>query len=284
MQVDEEGIPHFPPTEDQSTAHIVEVRKVRIPPYQMSRLKASWPKIYPPLVEHLKLQTRVNLKSKIVEIRSSKLTTNSGALQKGEDFVRAFCLGFDVDDVIALLRLDDLFIETFEIKDVKTLNGEHLGRAIGRIAGKDGKTKFAIENASRTRVVLADSKIHILGGFKNIHMARESIVSLILGSPPVGFTLTIALAVLMLVLGIGQSIRQSPESCVTNEGAVLNIGGKKSKARNLAGRVAMNILIPLSLHICKRKGTSSMYSTADPNIDALQARLYSEIGNRKSSV
>jgi RNA-binding protein PNO1 len=70
------------------------------------------------------------------------------------------------------------------------------------IAGKDGKTKHAIENASKTRVVLADSKIHILGGtlyrkdpcsrkmlticagFKNIHMARTAIVSLILGSPP----------------------------------------------------------------------------------------------------
>lgn len=44
--------------------------------------------------------------------------------------------------------------------------------------------QVAIENASKTRIVLADSKIHILGAYKNIHMARESIVSLILGKPP----------------------------------------------------------------------------------------------------
>ncbi|KAF1984533.1 eukaryotic type KH-domain (KH-domain type I) [Aulographum hederae CBS 113979] len=184
MQVDAEGRPKFAPSTESPSAKRSQTRRVPVPPHRMSPLKATWPKIYPPLVEHLKLQVRMNIKMKAVELRTSKHTTDTGALQKGEDFVRAFCLGFDVDDAIALLRLDELFIETFEIKDVKTLQGDHLARAIGRIAGKDGRTKFAIENASKTRVVLADSKIHILGAFKNIHIAREAIVSLILGSPP----------------------------------------------------------------------------------------------------
>ncbi|CAF3574720.1 pre-rRNA-processing protein pno1 [Fusarium graminearum] len=184
MQIDEEGRPRFAPARDIDPVTRVETRKIPIPPHRMTPLKQSWTSIYPPLVEHLKLQCRMNIKRKTVELRSSKHTTESGALQKGEDFVKAFTLGFDVDDAIALLRLDDLYIQSFEIKDVRTMHGDSQARAIGRIAGKDGKTKFAIENASRTRIVLADSKIHILGGFKNIHLARESVVSLILGKPP----------------------------------------------------------------------------------------------------
>ncbi|KAF5658335.1 pre-rrna-processing pno1 [Fusarium heterosporum] len=184
MAIDEEGRPRFAPARDIDPVTRVETRKIPIPPHRMTPLKQSWTSIYPPLVEHLKLQCRMNIKRKTIELRSSKHTTDTGALQKGEDFVKAFTLGFDVDDAIALLRLDDLYIQTFEIKDVRTMHGDSQARAIGRIAGKDGKTKFAIENASRTRVVLADSKIHILGGFKNIHLARESIVSLILGKPP----------------------------------------------------------------------------------------------------
>lgn len=182
--LDESGKPKFAAATKSGMKVKIESRKVAVPPHRMTPLKNTWVKIYPPLVEHLKLQVRMNLKTKTVELRTNKFTEDEGALQKGADFIKAFTLGFDVDDAIALLRLDDLYIETFEVKDVKTLTGDHLSRAIGRIAGKDGKTKFAIENATRTRIVLADSKIHILGGFTHIRIAREAVVSLILGSPP----------------------------------------------------------------------------------------------------
>jgi hypothetical protein len=32
----------------------------------------------------------------------------------------------------------------------------------GRIAGQDGKTKFTIENTSRTRIILADTSVDII--------------------------------------------------------------------------------------------------------------------------
>lgn len=152
----------------------------------MTPLKRDWPKIYSPLVDECGLMVRMNVGKKSIEIKTSKHTASpsSVVLQRAVDFVAAYGLGFAAEDAVAMLRMEDLYVETFEIKDVKNLQGDHLGRAIGRIAGKDGKTRFTIENASRTRIVLADQKIHILGTFTSLKIARDAICALILGSPP----------------------------------------------------------------------------------------------------
>jgi len=161
-----------------------EKRRIPVPPHRLTPLRNNWEKIVTTVVENMKLQIRMNTKKKCIEIKASEYTEDKNSVQKCADFLKAFMLGFDLNDAIAMLRLDDLYIESFEIKDVKNLQGDHLSRCIGRISGEKGKTKYAVENSTKTRIVLADSKIHILGSFSNIKMARDAICSLILGSPP----------------------------------------------------------------------------------------------------
>ena len=55
---------------------------------------------------------------------------------------------------------------------------------IGGVAGKEGEMQFSIENATGARIVLANMKVHILGSFQNIKMARPAICNLILGNCP----------------------------------------------------------------------------------------------------
>jgi len=183
--VDQAGNPTFPAISAmQAAGGSIEYRRIRCPPNRLTPLRNQWDNIMSPVVEYLKLQIRFNPKNRSVEIKTSELTEDAGAIQKAQDFVEAFMMGFEVQDAVALLRLEDLYIDSFMVTDVKMLSGDHLSRAIGRVAGQEGKTKYAIENATRTRIVIADQKIHILGSFSNIKLARDAVCNLIIGAPP----------------------------------------------------------------------------------------------------
>ncbi|CCW61438.1 unnamed protein product [Phytomonas sp. EM1] len=171
-----------------------EVRSVKIPHHRFPPLRKMWMEVYTPIVEHCRLEIRMNLKTRCVDLRTSPSTGEGGdnqnasnskvLLQKAEDFVKAVVAGFEVKDAVALLRMDDVYIEGFEIKDVRAnLQGDNLSRCIGRLSGSHGKTKYTIENVTRTRIVIADTKIWIMGTTQNIRVARDALCDLIRGSP-----------------------------------------------------------------------------------------------------
>ncbi|KAK3010407.1 hypothetical protein RJ639_012894 [Escallonia herrerae] len=158
----------------------VQFRRIRVPCLRFSPLKKAWMEIFTLVYEQMKIDMRLKLKDKanIVELKTRAETPDISNLQRCADFVEAFLNGFEVRDAIALLRMDELYSHTFSIDDVKTLRRDHMSRAIGRLAGRRGKTKFAIENSTKTRIVIRNSMIHT-----NIKIATAALCSLILGSP-----------------------------------------------------------------------------------------------------
>ena len=161
-----------------------QLRTVKVPPHRFSPIKKMWIELYTPIVEQCKLEVRMNLRTNNIDIRTSRETPESGVVQKAADFVKAVVAGFEVRDALALIRMDDIFIDAFEVKDVRAnLQGDNLSRCIGRMSGSHGKTKFTIENVTRTRIVIADTHVHILGTTTNTRVARDALCDLIRGSP-----------------------------------------------------------------------------------------------------
>ena len=68
------------------------MRKIPVPRHRYSPLKENWMKIFEPIVEHLKLQIRFNLKTRNVEVRTCKDTEDVTQLQKAADFVKVSSL------------------------------------------------------------------------------------------------------------------------------------------------------------------------------------------------
>jgi hypothetical protein len=96
-----------------------EVRKIIVPSRRIGPLRETWKELIAPLVTHMGLQVRFNTQTKQIELKVGPATKDIAAIQKGQDYCRAFVLGFELKDAVALLRMDDLFIDGFDVDDVK---------------------------------------------------------------------------------------------------------------------------------------------------------------------
>ncbi|KAL6512903.1 hypothetical protein OROHE_019693 [Orobanche hederae] len=136
-------------------------RKIPVPPHRYTPLKKAWLEICTSIRDDMRIDIRMNLKALRVELSTRSGTPDASRLQRCADCVHAFMLGFDAVDVVAMLWMDWLCIESFEMR--KMLRRDHLSRAIGRLGRHGRKLKFAIGNLTRTRIVIEHSKMHVLG-------------------------------------------------------------------------------------------------------------------------
>lgn len=108
--------PLFTPlSAQQMNGGVEQYARVNVPPNRYTPLKNQWMDIYNPIVQHMKLNIRFDPKKRAIELKTCELTESAAALQKSADFCKAFCLGFEIRDAIALLRLDDLYIDSYVI-------------------------------------------------------------------------------------------------------------------------------------------------------------------------
>jgi RNA-binding protein PNO1 len=177
------------------------------------------------------MNTRYHRRLHAIELQTFQLTTNPNALQKTIDFLGPFVYGFEVNNALALVHLEDIFMEEFSVSDVKLFAGDNdrgfigtstflnvcltfsmpfftfsvvrtdiekvkqafkkwmcplnprslVWRAVGRIAGKRGQIKYAIKNATRTRIALNDQRINLVGTANKIRLAKHVICNFVMG-------------------------------------------------------------------------------------------------------
>eukprot|EP00834_Sanchytrium_tribonematis_P000133 NODE_3_length_80033_cov_0.932970.p49 type:complete len:204 gc:universal NODE_3_length_80033_cov_0.932970:60004-60615(+) len=172
------------PLEQMSVPEFVQVKtgdnelvykRLSILPQRMSTLKECWPVFYDSVSSFM--MVRFNPKTKIIELKCG----DELLLSKVADVIKAFNCGFSMEDSLLMMRMDDMNLFSFHVRDVKSLSGEHFSRCVGRICGYQGKTKYAIENMTKTRIVVANGRIHILGQHNNLQVAKRAICDLILG-------------------------------------------------------------------------------------------------------
>lgn len=162
----------------------VQERTVQIPPHRMRIIKQNWLAIYTAIVEYGKLQIRLNRRNNTVDLRTCPSTLDSAFLERSGSFIEAVAEGFKIEDAIAIMKYHDVFIESFKIDEVRKLKNGHMNRALGRIIGREGRTKESIENFAKCKFLLLDQRIVILGCPDNIKIAKDAIGRLIQGVNP----------------------------------------------------------------------------------------------------
>ncbi|KRH93299.1 putative RNA-binding protein Pno1p interacting with Nob1p and involved in 26S proteasome assembly [Pseudoloma neurophilia] len=158
------------------------VRSVNVSIPSVSKFKNCWLEIYTPMVNILDVEVRMNLTVPCIDIRTG-VKNDQVKLEMAESFVQAIVDGFTPQQALPLLKSGTTRLQ-FHISEIKRLSNDSTSRAIGRIIGREGKVKLAIENTFHISMIIKDDQIFLIGDNESLRQAKESISRLVLGAHP----------------------------------------------------------------------------------------------------
>ncbi|UCD21204.1 MAG: RNA-processing protein [archaeon] len=129
------------------------------------------------------IEKTLNVKIEIVKNHDIKIEC------KGDDpleeylvakVLEALALGFDVEAAL-MLKDTDFVLKVVDLKDFA--HGSRLNVVIGRIIGKQGKSKRVIQNLSHCALSISGHVLGLIGRAENVEIASEAIGKLIRGAP-----------------------------------------------------------------------------------------------------
>jgi ribosomal RNA assembly protein len=114
-----------------------------------------------------------------VSIESSEAGDPLKALRVAEA-IKAIGRGFSPENAVALLDDDHLL---FDVISLARLSPKTLNRVKGRVIGRNGQTRRAIEDLAGVKISVFGKTVSLLGQSHQIQTAREAITMLIQGAP-----------------------------------------------------------------------------------------------------
>jgi|AntRauMinimDraft_3_1070383.scaffolds.fasta_scaffold01676_5 ribosomal RNA assembly protein len=96
--------------------------------------------------------------------------------------IEAISMGFSLPVALQLIRNPVSRFEKIDIREL-TKHDREFDRQMGRIIGKDGRTKELISELTETNIVIKRDIVGVLGSLDDVMKARDAILQLIDGTP-----------------------------------------------------------------------------------------------------
>lgn len=96
--------------------------------------------------------------------------------------IESISLGFSLPVALQLCRKPEYRFEKLNIREL-TRNKKEFNRQMGRIIGKDGRTKELISELTDTNIMIKRDVVGVIGSLDDVMKARDAILQFIDGTP-----------------------------------------------------------------------------------------------------